>query len=558
MLLSVLVVTNVEPDGTAPSVVTNTLWERLAIGLIAFGFLAGWTYILHCTLFKNRRSKTLPPVLVVSCAAISGIVFASSITFGLMLFDIVTPQSYLERIIFTTLIAIWWGLTLQLLLEARWRFITNRDALIEQAVQMETARMQEVEIIANMRSAIDADVDAGLASARLEIDLRLAAASDDLQQTQWTTVAQSLRDTAQDAVRPISKKLWIELSDQYPRPPVRDAFKNIINCQPFRPIMVSLLYLVSTAPSEIHTMGPAIGSLLVLFSVLSILIIMSLANMSMRWLPRWHAVIFLSTVALIQIIGLITAPIRASLGNYPSDLGRNIAEVVISLVIIFTTSGFGTLRTTNEDLLRTFRSDIDEDRIASIARSRKIAELAREASRVLHGVVQTKLISCAIAIDKACAAGDSEQFNRSLLQARAVLEQPISTAPPTDDLSIRESVELKCDPWIGLCEFTIVIDKNIESVTGPVATDVGRVIEEGVANAVRHGNADKLSVAVNLTDSDQVRVVLSDNGNGLMTGSPGLGTALMQRVGNGSVQLVERSDTSGVILTIDISWPKGE
>jgi signal transduction histidine kinase len=551
-VLSVLVTKGVATDPAAGNSSAENTWGRLIVALISISILGGWTYVLHLSVFRDRRLRVVDARLVVAFAVISGIVFGVCVAFGLARFEIDTDQSVVERVIFTTLVAAWWGLTLQLLLEARWRFLKNRDELIEQAVQMEIARSQEVELIASMRSAIEVEVDQELAEARKSLNARLASTESDMQQTQWTQVAQSLRETAEGTVRPLSKRLWTELGDQYPRPSFGAVLVNIVRSQPFRPVVVSFVYLISSAPAELRAMGNVAGMVVVALAVLTIMLIMGLANALMTLLPRWHTLIFLATVFIIEVTSLLLVPVRDSLAGRESDVGANVAAVLFSVVIIFATSGFGAIRERNKQLLHTFQTDIDDDRIEVIARSRQISEFAREASRVLHGAVQTKLLSCAASIDQASAAGDVEQFNRSLLQARAVLETPIRVTVEAGELNLSDNVERKCSLWSGLCSFTIEIDPSLRSLSGLIAINVGRIVEEGVANAVRHGNADEILVSVTMVGDQAIRVQITDNGNGPDPGPSGLGTELMQQVSQGSVRLVAREDQQGSTLVVDV------
>lgn len=550
-VISVLLANNTQANA-ATNQSTGRSAQLLLVGLVSAGLLGIWTYALHRTLFRNRHLVTLPARLVVVCSLISGLVFGAGVSLGLWYFNIESSQSVFERLIFTTLIAAWWGLTLQLLLEARWRFASQRDVLIEQAVQMEIARLQEAEIISVMHLAFEEEVDLELATARASLDARLSLMSEEVQEAQWTEVAQSLRDTAQDSVRPLSKRLWTELGEQYPRPSITSALRNIVRAQPFRPFVVAGVYLVSTAPAELHAMGTLVGLVITLLSVLTIVLTMSAANLLMNRLPQWHSAIFLLTVAFIEVVSLMFAPVRDELANRATDLGQNIGAIVISVIIIIITSGFGALRVANEHMLATFQSDVDVERISAIARSRQIAELAREASRVLHGSVQTKLISCAAAIDKASTAGDVEEFNRALLQARAVLEAPIEIISNSASIPLRELVERKCVLWSGLCRFTIDIDVTLQHASGTLAINVSRVVEEGVANAVRHGNADEISVSITHADSGIVHIEITDNGDGPLAGPTGLGTTLMQQMSKGLVQLVKRSDGHGATLLVDL------
>jgi len=73
-------------------------------------------------------------------------------------------------------------------------------------------------------------------------------------------------------------------------------------------------------------------------------------------------------------------------------------------------------------------------------------------------------------------------------------------------------------------------------MSGRLARDVGRVVEEGLSNAIRHGGAKQIEVRVtggqpgSAFGADGVVVVIEDNGNGPGGGEPGLGSSLLDSV----------------------------
>jgi anti-sigma regulatory factor (Ser/Thr protein kinase) len=63
-------------------------------------------------------------------------------------------------------------------------------------------------------------------------------------------------------------------------------------------------------------------------------------------------------------------------------------------------------------------------------------------------------------------------------------------------------------------------------LTGPVARDAGRIVEEAISNAVRHGSSTILVVAVTWTPS-AVEITVQDNGTGPGGGEPGVGSLML-------------------------------
>lgn len=71
----------------------------------------------------------------------------------------------------------------------------------------------------------------------------------------------------------------------------------------------------------------------------------------------------------------------------------------------------------------------------------------------------------------------------------------------------------------------MAIDDSLVEERGPLARDVGRVVEEAVNNAVTHGDATVIDVQVRGAGG-ALHLEVSDNGAGPAGHDPGLGSAL--------------------------------
>lgn len=92
-----------------------------------------------------------------------------------------------------------------------------------------------------------------------------------------------------------------------------------------------------------------------------------------------------------------------------------------------------------------------------------------------------------------------------------------------------------------------------DAVLGPRATlQVLRILQEGVANAIRHARPDRISLEAGLNAAGRVEIVLKDNGPGIPSGaSEGRGLANMRtRAASIGAQLELTSDTGGTTIRL--------
>jgi len=521
-----------------------------AVGMVAVGV---WVYLLHRTIYRNRSITPLPPAVVIFTAALGAVLFVAVATSTASLIALPMPTEPWERIVPTVIAATWWSVTLTLILEASDRFRRERAILIDRAVQQQVASLQEAEVAARIKESIRDDVNAELAEASATLVRRL----DDLEaraDASYAEVADELRDTAQTAVRPLSHRLAEQTAEEHPAPGFVTMVANIIRRQPFRPLALSLIFLVTTAPREINRLGTEKGLVAVAITVALIVIPMTIFNALMRRWPQHHAALFISGIVVVEGLTIALTPVYTALTGFVVPVGDVVSSVVIGTFVIFITSGFGSWRITRRDVLRTFEQEISDDEVQALARSRAIADAAREASSVLHGSVQTKLVATAMAIDHGVAAGDMVAVNQALMQARAILEQPLASDTDAASSTLGEEIERKASLWRGLADISVSVDQSVAPLTGSVASRAGEVVEEGIANAVHHGQAQSIAV---YAESDGAGLVIRvvDDGSGPAGGAAGLGSRMLTEQAAGW-SLKDTEEGTALTVRLAIASPR--
>ena len=406
--------------------------------------------------------------------------------------------------------------------------VAQRADLLSDSLTVTETRGDVAEIATRMRELLTHDIDAALSPARLSIEERLRDQSRLLDDDDWKLTAVELRAAASETIGPLSRRLWAPNLPEETRITIWSIIRNVITQQPFQPRAMALIVLVTFFPSQVATLGWIYGLISVIVGMATIWILLSLANMAMRHWPAHHALIFLVTIFGVQAGHLLTYYFRSLVGGSPYTLVEFIGAAVIGVILIFITSAFGSLRSYRADVARTIAVENDREFASSVAASRQVAQLARESARILHGTVQTRLIACAVAIERAADTRDVDAFHGALREAHNVLANP-ALENSADDATVLTEVDRKIGLWSGLCEIDVSIDPTVTARTGRLARDIGRVVEEGVSNAIRHGGADAISIQIR-ESADGILVEVRDNGCGPTGGVPGLGSSLLDSV----------------------------
>lgn len=553
--------------------IDSSNWLRwLALGLITSAFCTGFT-ALTWYLNQTRRHGAPMPLRVCILSAVSvGGAFALSVAIGSNALGLQTTQPLDNQLVIDfTVVTVGAFLLITWVAKITEQNV-RRAELLDEATTLYLARADVAEISDRIQLSLSNSVDDALAPARATIDSQLADQGQLLAADKWQAIATSLRATADETVRTFSKDLWRQATAAEKAVTAARILRDVINNQPFHVGLIILIYLI-TAPGEvIRNLGLFIGTLNLLSGVVSILIVLGGANALMKRAPKYHALIFVSATVLLQALGLLMWVWRDIWSDNPYRLVDFIASGFFGVIWILLTSGVGSLRKFRAQTEERFELELSQDFLATVAANRRLAQLARESARILHGSVQTRLIACAIAIEQAAETRDTEAFLRAMDEARDVLAAtPFSD--PALPTSLADEVGRKVGLWSGLCEIDVHIYgadslasnevpgqaplHSLPSLAPHTIRDIGRVVEEGLSNAIRHGGATSARVSITAAESS-VSIKIEDDGSGISTNgrarAPGLGSSLLDNLTD-QWQLIDSSTLGPAGATLEVTLP---
>lgn len=476
---------------------------------------------------NRRRGRPITPTQAALESALVGIVFAGAQILAVHASGLTLSRGVALTLVSVTISTTAFGLLAILIGQARRAEVDRLQALVTEGFALDDARLEASGIIRALTVALASDIDAALSPARISIESRLADQERLLAPERWADVAGELRVAAAATVRPLSRRLWTYAPAYMPRPGLRRIIRTIVTEQPFQPTVLILVYWATTLAGTASHLGWWAGMLAMALGTSMIAIILGGANLLMRRMPRHHALVFISATVALQAAGLLTFPIRATFDSTPYTWAEYVLSCIGGVVLILVTSGFGSLRTYREDLDRTLRSGLNEEFLTATAASGRVAQLARESARILHGSVQTRLIACAVAIEHASVTQDAEAFRRAMQEAYRALAVP--ALGEDDPRTLGEQVEQVVSLWRGLSSLHVMIDATLADIRGPVARDVARVTEESITNAITHGDASVIYIDIGRHEG-VITIDVVDDGSGPTGDLPGLGSALLDSV----------------------------
>lgn len=368
--------------------------------------------------------------------------------------------------------------------------------------------------------------------AALEAAAETAAAN----RLQAPEAARLLRSVAEDVVRPASHRVFADGEPESPSEPdllgAREWSASVIGgMRAAPPVLTAALFSLLVVPYGITLFG-AVS----LVPVAAGFLVLVLANSAVgrlpfprRAAPRVIVLTLLYAVAgvalsvadtvILLLLGVEPESVWFQAGMYP----------VIALAVAFVASLSARLRLDQAELERAVQASV-----ATAARIRADYEHERGSlARLLHAGVQSELIAGALALTAAPSADPEETAQRMaevVDRARATLSGPAAEPEPA------EQVQALLDSWSSAIGLSVRVGESAwDRLADPLrAAAVADTISEGLANAVRHGNGDRVRLELRAGDPRGVRVVIVSGGT---LGGDGLGAG---RSGIGLRQLSER------------------
>ena len=480
-----------------------------------------WLVVLGL-LFGIARSATI--FALPECRAILGDGWSGALTVALCF----TPGSVILAVLVTYLVAI-----------TDW-YATERTRLLRFEVEAEAARLRAIGALNAARAVITTRIQTALEERLSSLERAAKIDGDD------SRLSDSLLDTAADYVRPESHLLWLGQDTT----PQRSSLGDLDRASLSAPLPIALPYVLWVILA-FPTLVAHYGALRSLPNLLALLVAMTVLYRLGRTAIRRYAPA--PRYLRARLIALVTMLIAGAIGTgVPVLLGTYVplrqALVVLFLVAVTTIVSWAqaALRT-QEARLSSMRTHAEESELERLALEAATEQMQRELALYLHGTVQAGLVASAYTIQDAVNRGDSEALEEAIADARASIAR---VGQDAGEVTVHDLVSLRTaitERWDGAIAITWNLPTDEPAAT--VMTRIDNVIQECLANASIHGAASEATVRIAL-DDEQVIVEITDNGRGVGTGKPGLGSAILTEATHGQWSIASVPDGGAQVRAV--------
>jgi signal transduction histidine kinase len=345
--------------------------------------------------------------------------------------------------------------------------------------------------------------------------------------------AASLRRTVDDLIRPLSYELEQRavsdaelLADVKKRPvamrvPLHTYVAGIFTARPFAPLATAAVVVATPMVVTMHVLGPLVGGLAVVLSAVVVgLSLWLVRGPIMGAIPGWPtavsaAVVIVTWVSVTLFVGLLLA----AMGLDPSS-----STMSVLLGMAIGTMVAAAVEGSVEQQQRAAQEELRDAVLAvewSAARLRQRAwNEQRSLGRLLHGTVQATMVAAALKVHD--QSPDEAAVTIAGLTSRLHYALGDETVTPW-----RRDIANLQEVWEGAIQLMIVVNPSAERTLDldPLAAhSLLQVLNEGVTNAVRHGNADSVRATVEVESGYLLLTVMDDGTPAEAPGAAGTGS----------------------------------
>ena len=385
-------------------------------------------------------------------------------------------------------------------------------------------------------------------AASTEVRGHLDHAHGDLGPTGRRLLAEQIRQTVVTSLRPLSHRLYSARDRQVPEVGMLAAMRTELRGQRpypavaatvFAVLAVLIIYARSGDPAHAlawaSIMGGALGAALAG--------VMALVRMRPGLRPH--------TLALSLVIGVpaaAAAPLVAQVIFGGSLLTRTVGAAAWAAAVVLGCAAAGSGLAGERDMADALEKELDDRTVDALAIDRELVRVSRVLAQYVHGTLQSHLLATAYALENVDEApGSTAQV---LGRAREAFETDVAMAPAPATLA--GEIGRRTALWDGFMDVSVEVLPVPRPVPPAVIADAGRVVEEALSNAHKHGDARTVTVRAEMVADTLLHLCITDDGAGPGEVRPGMGSARLDFIASDAWSLIPGPGGRGARLTVDL------
>ena len=510
------------------------------------------------TIFKNREKKPVPNYYVFILGFILGFVRGGSAGMlayyfnALEMLTMTAPGTILIRALNAGLIGMVAIPLVSLIGSSIEIYRADRNALIAERLLAESQKSESAAVIKSLRSSMTRRVDNNL----LEVIKNSQEYLDDKGRSleaNWELMAVRLRKAALETIRPFSHQMHRRGEERTYKVRPFELLRYVAHTPRIEIVWVLIIYSLSDFKfiysNSIWYLATAnfFSRLAFIALVLGIIRRLKYQGKLRRMSP------YLISLLIFGIIFTLFAQFLDKFFKLSVDSNYSYyadsAWLLILVVLIGFASSFLYGQSAESEFLE---KQVSKEKLEMLILKREEERLSRELAKYLHGTIQSRLMASAMALERAGRKGDKKALERELEEAYKSLRVPSAQYFSAPEETFKDELTKVVSKWNDLMKIKVTISSTVPEIPSHKAQEIGNVINEGLSNSFRHGNASKVNVSVT-HKTNRIFVIVKDDGDGIDGRKPGLGTDWFRAIAGNDWSLTSNEDGPGTTLELKIN-----
>jgi signal transduction histidine kinase len=456
----------------------------------------------------------------------------------------------LDRLIPAIVISVWYVPVISWIHFSLDRYEKVRVELMNKAAKLQVENQGYKDLIESSKLTLRSRMNEIFVEIKNELD-KLKTKNNF--EEEWPKISKLVRDAAIQEIRPQSRKLWVNQSQNYKSFKLRDFVLSAIQINPF-PWKIVIPIYISTSFYQVFQYDSQGSVLFVLSHALIIFMMFQIgtfikSNIKDKFLLS-YLLIFAMTAVLLYFGSLI-------IRDY-SGIKINPTLTIIGIIWLFmitiVCSLLTTVKKTKDQILDEINDKLNEQQVHRSTLAQLEKQVNIKLAKYLHGYVQARLMSNSLQLEIASKNHDSElamkeleKLSKDLVEEYGIMDQ-LQT-----NTTFAEEIEKIVKSWQGICEIKFKGYSGLKIDQLIIRDFIEDAISESIANSVRHGLADSIDIEFQSIQNESFEIRVTDNGVGPISSTPGMGSEIFNLLCGDKWRLTKNDGGKGSILILPIN-----
>ena len=478
---------------------------------------------------QNWRSWKFDLVFLLLLGAARGVV----INYCVEMWDLTQTVSYWYKVFNSSVALPQWFVGVAILFESKRNYERTFRELFAKAMRKEQDTHERRDMLPPGNSSVDEAV------ARLQFIT--SSLASDIQQllnrpkllSDYTIEANRIQELIDNDIRPTSAELWSTNKVNTPKIPLRTLLSiSLLDSR----LRVPLVVLISV-PYLFVGLNGGFGlkialvqcALILAYNLVSFVFVEVLLKLKITSRAISNIILLTSGFVIPIFIQLNFVSMEFKTSGKLTDLIIYHSVLTITFVaLLLIVNGYNVVTSQREEVLASLESHILGEKYNESLTQGGDAQHKSDLANYLHGEIQAGLTASSLLLQQAAKSGDSDLAQEALERASGLLNQDLTNITFTRMAAPALKIQKIVDAWKGIADISVVLPPY-EQLGETTLRSLVQLIEESIANAIRHAQASDIKISGVLKENVLTISIIS-NGEPVAKGRAGLGTKMFNEL----------------------------